>query len=157
MPTLPASDYTSFIKAQAASLDYRNGKVPVPIQRVTQPFAFQSILNAQLLGSQISTLVTPLNTTIRGTGRVRPHTGKGNVNHPQALSTVSFQGTGAGQGFNKNVQAGGAPLTALKGGVGTYWLPPHVGLVDTKMTGAHATTVKGSTMTNNPNGNINPH
>ena len=52
MPTLSASDYTSFIKAQAASQSYRNGAIPNKIQTSDQPFATQSVLNAQLLTSQ---------------------------------------------------------------------------------------------------------
>jgi hypothetical protein len=59
MPTLSASDYTSFIKAQAASQAYRNGAIPVPIQTRDQPFATQSVLNAQLLASQAAYLLTP--------------------------------------------------------------------------------------------------
>lgn len=59
MPTLSASDYTTFIKAQAASQAYRNGVVPVPIQTRDQPFATQSVLNAQLLTSQAAYLLTP--------------------------------------------------------------------------------------------------
>jgi hypothetical protein len=59
MPTLSASDYTSFIKAQAASQAYRNGAVPIPIQTRAQPFLNQSILNAQLLTSQAAYVVTP--------------------------------------------------------------------------------------------------
>ena len=56
MPNLNASDYTTFVKLQAASLAYQNGKVPVPIQRVSQPVPTQSILNAQLLASKASYL-----------------------------------------------------------------------------------------------------
>ena len=52
MPNLSASDYTSFIKAQAASQAYRNGAIPNKIQTSDQPFATQSVLNAQLLTSQ---------------------------------------------------------------------------------------------------------
>jgi len=59
MPTLSASDYTSFIKAQAASQAYRNGAIPIPIQTRAQPFLNQSILNAQLLTSQAAYVVTP--------------------------------------------------------------------------------------------------
>jgi hypothetical protein len=59
MPTLSASDYTSFIKAQAASQAYRNGAVPTKIQTSDQPFAIQSILNAQLLTSQAAYVLTP--------------------------------------------------------------------------------------------------
>jgi len=71
MPTLSASDYTNYVKAQAASLAYQNGRVPLPIQRVSQPYATQSVLNAQLLASQAAyvvnpplTIVTTLNTTV---------------------------------------------------------------------------------------------
>jgi hypothetical protein len=56
---LSASDYTTFIKAQAASQAYRNGAVPIPIQTRDQPFPTQSILNAQLLTSQAAYVVTP--------------------------------------------------------------------------------------------------
>ena len=59
MPTLSASDYTTFIKAQAASQSYRNGAVPIPIQTRAQPFLTQSVLNAQLLTSQAAYVVNP--------------------------------------------------------------------------------------------------
>jgi len=64
MPTLSASDYTTFIKAQAASQAYRNGTVPIPIQTRAQPFLSQSILNAQLLTSQAAYAVTPSTTVV---------------------------------------------------------------------------------------------
>ena len=54
MPTLSASDYTNFIKLQAASQSYRNGAIPKKIQTSDQVFPLQSMLNAQLLGSQAS-------------------------------------------------------------------------------------------------------
>ena len=54
MPTLSASEYTSIIKAQAASLAYANGRVPTTIQTSSQPYVNQSVLNAQLLASQAS-------------------------------------------------------------------------------------------------------
>ena len=59
MPTLSASDYTTYIKAQAASQAYRNGAIPIPIQTRAQPFLNQSILNAQLLTSQAAYVVNP--------------------------------------------------------------------------------------------------
>ena len=64
MPTLSASDYTNYVKAQAASLAYRNGAIPVPIQRVAQPYATQSVLNAQLLASQAAYVVNPPGTVV---------------------------------------------------------------------------------------------
>ena len=54
MPTLSASDYTAFVKAQAASLAYQNGAIPRTIQTSAQPYAIQSVLNASLLASQAS-------------------------------------------------------------------------------------------------------
>ena len=64
MPTLSASDYTNYVKARAASLAYQNGSVPLPIQRVSQPYATQSVLNAQLLASQAAFVVNAATTTI---------------------------------------------------------------------------------------------
>jgi len=96
MPTLSASDYTTFVKNKAASLAYASNKVPTTIQTSAQPFATQSVLNAQLLASQASLVATPLKTTLSSTalGRVRPYTGYGNVNHPRLPSTVSTSGQG---------------------------------------------------------------
>lgn len=54
MPTLSASDYTNFIKLQAASQSYRNGAIPKKIQTSDQVVPLQSMLNAQLLASQAS-------------------------------------------------------------------------------------------------------
>lgn len=83
-----ASDYTSFIKAQAASQAYRNNKLPTTIQTSAQPFANQSSLNTVLLASEVSYLVTPKNTAIVGNARIRPYTGEGYVNNPKNLSTT---------------------------------------------------------------------
>jgi hypothetical protein len=54
MPTLSASDYTNFIKMQAASQSYRNGAIPNKVQTSDQVVPLQSIMNAQLLASQAS-------------------------------------------------------------------------------------------------------
>ena len=96
MPTLSASEYTTFVKNKAASLAYANSRVPTTIQTSAQPFATQSALNAQLLTSQASLTVTPGQTALVSTalGRVRPYTGYGYVNHPDTLSTVSTSGQG---------------------------------------------------------------
>jgi hypothetical protein len=136
MPNISASDYTTFVKLQAASLAYQNGKIPVPIQRVYQPVPSQSILNAQLLASQAAGLVTPRNATIVLTNgvlqRVRPYAGKGNVNNPDALSTVS----GYAVGSSKFQQVGGLPLTGAKGS-GAYDPPKHLARVDVNATGKY--------------------
>ena len=94
MPTLSASDYTTFVKLQATSLAYQNGKVPNNIQTSNQPFATGSALYAQLLASQAAMTVSPLKTTLSKTayGRVVPYNGRGRVNNPKNLSTVSTSG-----------------------------------------------------------------
>lgn len=56
MPNISASDYTAFIKAQAASYAYRDGLFPTRIQTSAQPYTNKSVLNAQLLASQASYL-----------------------------------------------------------------------------------------------------
>jgi len=66
MPTLSASDYTAFIKAQAASYAYRDGLTPTRIQTSAQPYAIRSILNAQLLASQAAYVLTAPQTIVTG-------------------------------------------------------------------------------------------
>ena len=137
MPTLSASDYTTFIKAQAQSLAYRNGRIPTTIQTSDQPYPTQSVLNAQLLGSQAAAIITPGNSTLRVVNgqiaRVRPYDGMGRVNQPKSLSTVPRSGTLSSGKFQ---QRGGLPLTAPKG-TNTYAPVPQLARVDTKATGAY--------------------
>jgi hypothetical protein len=133
MPTLSASDYTSFIKAQAASQSYRNGAVPVPIQTRDQPFASQSILNAQLLASQAAYVVKSSSSTVLNNARVRPYAGYGNVNNPKSLVTLTQSGTLSSA---KTQQLGGLPTTAPKGS-GVYAPTPQLARVDTKATGGY--------------------
>ncbi len=141
MPTLSASDYTSFIKAQAASFAYRNGAIPNTIQTRDQPYPNQSVLNAQLLGSQAAALLTPRNSTLRVVNgqiqSVRPYDGIGRVNQPKSLSTVAQSGTLSSSKFQ---QRGGLPLTAPKG-TNTYAPVPQLARVDTKATGAYASSI----------------
>jgi hypothetical protein len=135
MPTLSASDYTSFIKAQAESLAYRNRQTPSGIQTIAQPYAIPSALNARLLASQAALIVTPGNAAIVGNARIRPYTGKGPVNNPKSLSTV-HNSTSTAQSSGKFAQTGGLPLTAAKWD-GVYSPTPHLARVDTKATGAY--------------------
>jgi len=137
MPTLSASDYTTFIKAQASSLAYRNRAIPTTIQTSAQPYPNQSVLNAQLLGSQAAAIITPGNSTLRVVNgqiaRVRPYDGMGRVNQPKSLSTMPRSGT---QSSGKFQQTGGLPLTAPKGS-GTYAPVAQLARVDTRATGAY--------------------
>ena len=133
MPTLSASDYTSFIKAQAASQAYRNGAVPIPIQTRDQPFASQSILNAQLLASQAAYVVNSSSSTVLNNARVRPYDGVVYVNNPKSLVTLTQSGTLSSA---KTQQLGGLPTTAPKGS-GVYAPTPQLARVDTKATGGY--------------------
>jgi hypothetical protein len=137
MPTLSASDYTTFVKAQASALAYSNSRIPTTIQTSAQPYPNQSVLNATLLGSQAAALLTPGNSTLRVVNgqiaRVRPYDGYGPVNNPKRLSTVAQSGTLSSAKFQ---QAGGLPLTAPKG-TNTYAPVPQLARVDTKATGAY--------------------
>jgi len=133
MPNLSASDYTSFIKAQAASQSYQNGAVPIPIQTRYQPFATQSILNAQLLASQAAYVVKPSASTVVNNASIRPYDGIGKVNNPKNLVTLTQSGT---LSSGKTQQVGGLPKTAPKGS-GVYAPTPQLARVDTKATGGY--------------------
>jgi hypothetical protein len=158
MPNISASDYTAFIKAQAASYAYRDGLFPTRIQTSAQPYMNKSALNAQLLASQAAAIVTPRNSAVASVNgvipRVRPYTGKGNVNQPKALSTV-HNSTSTVQSSGKFPQAGGLPLTAAKSD-GVYAPVAHLARVDTKATGAYAKTIPGGSYTNNINTGVSP-
>lgn len=95
MPSLSASDYTNFVKVQAASLAYQNNRVPTTIQTSAQPFATQAAISAILTASQASLVTLSTKTTQPYTklGRVVPYPGYGRVNNPKNLSTVSTSGT----------------------------------------------------------------
>jgi hypothetical protein len=133
MPNLSASDYTWFIKTQAASQAYRNGAIPNKIQTSDQPFASQSVLNAQLLASQAAYVVKPSASTLRDNARVRPFVGYGNVNNPKSLVTLTQSGT---LSSGKTQQLGGLPTTGAKGS-GVYAPTPQLARVDTKATGGY--------------------
>ena len=133
MPNLSASDYTWFIKTQAASQAYRNGAIPNKIQTSDQPFASQSILNAQLLASQAAYVVKPSASTLRDNASVRPFVGYGNVNNPKSLVTLTQSGT---LSSGKTQQLGGLPTTGAKGS-GVYAPTPQLARVDTKATGGY--------------------
>jgi hypothetical protein len=133
MPTLSASDYTNFIKIQAASQSYRNGAIPNKIQTSDQVVPLQSQLNAQLLASQAAYVVKPSTSTLLTNARVRPYDGRGYVNQPKNLSTVGQSGTLSSA---KTQQLGGLPLTAALGS-GVYAPTPQLARVNTRATGAY--------------------
>jgi hypothetical protein len=133
MPTLSASDYTNFIKVQAAAQSYRNGAIPKKIQTSDQVVPLQSQLNAQLLASQAAYVVKPSASTLRTNASVLPYDGIGKVNNPKNLSTVGQSGT---LSSGKTQQLGGLPLTAALGS-GVYSPTPQLARVNTRATGAY--------------------
>ena len=112
MPTLSASDYTKYIKYQAAQQSYQNGAVPRPIQTVDQAAPTVSIINSYLKTSQAAYVINANKTTLTGLNYVRAMP-PNNVNHPSALSTVS---TGT-LSSSRTQQPGGIPANNV---VGTY-------------------------------------
>ena len=92
MPTLSASDYTSYLKMKAAAVSYSSGRVPISNQTVAQPVPTLSILNARLLATQASLNVSPVNTTLSSTLARVVRQPPNNVNRPKNLGTVSTSG-----------------------------------------------------------------
>jgi hypothetical protein len=120
MPNLSASDYTKFLKYQAAAISYTNGNIPKTVQTTTQVTPNVAILNSELKTSQAAFTVTPQLASVTGLNYVRPMP-PNNVNNPNALSTVSWtSGTSGSVGTttsSKFTQSGGLPA---KNVVGTY-------------------------------------
>jgi hypothetical protein len=89
MPNISASEYTTFLKYQAAQQSYSNGRPPRMIQTVDQASPNITILNANLKTSQAAFATKPAFTALASNlNYVRP-TPPNRVNNPNALSTVS--------------------------------------------------------------------
>lgn len=120
MPNISASDYTKFLKYQAAAVSYTNGNIPKKVQTTEQVAPTISLLNSELKTSQAAFTVTPQLAAITGLQSVRPMA-PNTVNHPSAKSTVAQ----ASVGSSKFTQPGGLPA---KNVVGTYTrLPQNAG------------------------------
>jgi hypothetical protein len=143
MPNLNASDYTAFIKLQAAQQAYANNKIPQTIQRTAQPVPTQSILNAQLLASQASYLVTPNKSTLTSVARVVPRNPVLVRSNKLAKSTVAWaSGTSGSVGsYTSSATNTGFGLPA-KNKVGTYYRDAHTALPNTLATGGHASSLQ---------------
>jgi hypothetical protein len=142
MPNLNASEYTAFIKLQAAQQAYTNNQIPRTIQTTAQPAATQSVLNAQLLASQASLLVTPKKSALTSVARVRPLNPVQFRSNRLARSVVSWtSGTSGSVGsYNSSTTNTGFGLPA-KNKVGTYYRDAHTALPNTIATGGHASTL----------------
>ena len=119
MPTLSASDYTTFLKFKAAAAS----PIRPDIQTRTNATLTQSVINTNVLASQAAFVVTPTVSTIRGNVRVQP-VQPSTTNNPNALSTVAGSGTMSSSAIQR---PGGLP-TGFRGSQGTYTrLPQNAG------------------------------
>lgn len=126
MPNISASDYTTFLKYKAAAAS----PIRQDVQTRTNATLSQSVLNANILASQAAFIVTPTVTNIVGNARIQAQA-PNNVNHPQALSTLSWtsgkSGSVGSTTSSKFVQPGGLPANNV---VGTYTrLPQNAGWI----------------------------
>lgn len=145
MPNISASDYTTFIKYQAAQLAYANGAVPRKIQTVDQVSPNVNIINSYLKTSQAAYTITRPIATITGLNYVRPLP-PNNVNHPDAKSTISWtSGTSGSVGTttsSKFNQPGGQPA---KNVVGTYTrIPQNAGWANGNSTQATSSALRNN-------------
>jgi hypothetical protein len=119
MPTLSASDYTTFLKFKAAAAS----PIRPDIQTRANASLSQGVINANVLTSQAAFVATPTVSTIQGNARVQPMQ-PSTVNNPNALSTVAGSGTMSSSAIQR---PGGLP-TGFRGSQGTYTrLPQNAG------------------------------
>jgi len=125
MPTLSASDYTQFLKFQAAQLAYANGAVPKTVQTTAQPAATVGVMNSYLKTSQAAFVTNAASTNLTGLARVTAMP-PNNVNNPNALSALSYS-TGGVLSSSRFSRPGGLPGPA-KSSQSTYTrLPQNAG------------------------------
>jgi hypothetical protein len=123
MPTLSASDYTTYLKMKAAAVSYKDGTVPRQIQTVDQAAPNVNIINSIVNTSQAAFVVAPQISSVTGLNYVRP-VQPSKSNNPKALSTV----TGSGTLSSSRVQQPGGLPTSSKNSQGTYTrLPQNAG------------------------------
>ena len=124
MPTLSASDYTNYLKLKAAAAS----PIRPDIQTRTNATLSQSVLNANIFASQAAFVVNPQLASVSGLNYVRAPP-PNQVNHPNALSTLSFAGTSGARGSSAVQQPGGLPV-GFKGSQGSYTrLPQNAGWI----------------------------
>ena len=129
MPTLSASDYTTFLKFKAAAA--------TPIQRSIQTSdnvtLSQSVLNANILASQAAFTVTPTLQVIGDNARVVGRPVVQTRANPEAKSTLSWtSGTSGSVGSlsSSRVNVPGGLPTGFKNSQGTYTrIPQNAGWI----------------------------
>jgi hypothetical protein len=117
MPTLSASDYTQYLKFKAASVT----PIRPAIQTRDNATLSQSVLNANVLASQASFVLTPTLTQVVGNARIQAQQVVQTRSTPDAKSTLSWtsgtSGSVSSTTSSKFQQVGGLPA---KNVVGTY-------------------------------------
>ena len=123
MPTLSASDYTTFLKFKAAAAS----PIRPAIQTRDNATLSQSVVNANVLASQAAFVVTPtLDVLGTNLARVNGRQVAQTRSNPDALSTVAGSGTMSSSAFNR---PGGLP-TGFRGSQNTYTrLPQNAGWI----------------------------
>ena len=111
MPTLSASDYTTYLKFKAAAAS----PIKPSIQLRDNVSLSQSVINANILASQAAFVVTPSLQVVGNLASVLP-VQPSRSNNPNALSTLSRSGTMSSSAIQR---PGGLP-TGFKGSQGTY-------------------------------------
>lgn len=112
MPTLSASDYTTFLKFKAAAAS----PIQPAIQTRSNATLSQSVVNANVLASQAALVVTPTITNVQGNARVIPRIVTQVRANSKSLSTLSGSGTMSSSAIQR---PGGLP-TGFKGSQNTY-------------------------------------
>lgn len=120
MPTLSASDYTTYLKFKAAAAS----PIARDIQTRTNASLSQSVINANVLASQAALVVTPTITNVQGNARVIPRQVVQTRANPEALSTLAGSGTMSSSAIQR---PGGLP-TGFKSSQNVYTrLPQNAG------------------------------
>jgi hypothetical protein len=130
MPTLSASDYTTYLKFKAAAAS----PIKPAIQTRTNATVNQSVLNANIFTSQAAEVVTPSIAVLNpNMSRVVAQQVVQTRSNPEALSTVGYAGTSGAMGSSATQRPGGLP-TGFRGSQGSYTrLPQNAGWIQGNM------------------------
>lgn len=127
MPTLSASDYTTYLKFKAAAVS----PIKPAIQTRDNATLSQSVLNANVLASQAAFVVTPTLQVIGDLARVAGRQVVQQRSNPDARSTLSWTSGSSGSVgslSSSRVNVPGGLPTGFKGSQGTYTrLPQNAG------------------------------
>ena len=129
MPTLSASDYTTYLKFKAAAAS----PIQPNIQTRDNVSVSQAVINANVLASQAAFVVTPSLQVVGDLARVQGVQVVQTRSNPDAKSTVGYAGTSGAMSSSVIQRPGGLP-TGFKGSQGTYTrLPQNAGWIQGRM------------------------